>query len=199
MTLTNRTNAGKFFRNAVSHVTVVALVASSMANVLLARRLTMIRGARDEMRIGAIVPAMKGTSIAGNEVLVSFSNSLPTVVYHFSPTCSWCERNWENVRALIQQTRGRYRVVGVSSANLTEAFLKERGIEFDDVLQLTPETYSALKLSGTPRTIVVSEEARVLRNWSGAYSRDLESEVSNYFSAQLPGFVVNHAAPAILR
>ncbi len=39
-------------------------------------------------------------SPAGQRRSVRFDAGLPTVVYFFSPTCGWCERNWDNVLAL---------------------------------------------------------------------------------------------------
>jgi hypothetical protein len=47
---------------------------------------------------------------------------LPLIVYVLSPTCKWCKANIPSVDALVTQTQGRYRFVGVSgtSIGLTE-------------------------------------------------------------------------------
>jgi hypothetical protein len=38
----------------------------------------------------------------------------PTIRYVFAPTCSWCARNLDNFKALVDQKTGGYRFIGVS-------------------------------------------------------------------------------------
>jgi len=47
--------------------------------------------------------------------------------------------------------------------------------------------YNAYKVGGTPNTLVISPEGRVLKNWRGAYMDDLQREVEQYFEVELPG------------
>ena len=71
--------------------------------------------------------------------MVDYQVATPTILYHFSPSCSWCERNWENVRTLIRETRGRYRFVGISTTPVSAAFMHEHQLDFevaDSVIQV---------------------------------------------------------------
>jgi hypothetical protein len=46
---------------------------------------------------------------------------------------------------------------------------------------------SAYKSSGTPETIIISPEGRVVRAWPGAYTGQFQHEVENFFNVSLPG------------
>jgi hypothetical protein len=46
---------------------------------------------------------------------------------------------------------------------------------------------SAYKLGGTPQTLVVSEDGKVMKNWKGAYMSNIQKEVEDYFHIDLPG------------
>jgi len=48
-------------------------------------------------------------------------------------------------------------------------------------------TWSQYRLGGTPMTIVVSPEGRILNDWSGAYAEATRFEVESFFSTKLPG------------
>ena len=61
----------------------------------------------------------------------TFDGVLPTVLYYFSPTCGWCERNWDNVRALSAAAPGRYRFIGLSSTPKIEQFMRDRQLDFE--------------------------------------------------------------------
>jgi hypothetical protein len=41
--------------------------------------------------------------------------------------------------------------------------------------------------TGTPRTLVVSREGKVVATWFGAYGGDLRRKVEEYFQLSLPG------------
>lgn len=61
----------------------------------------------------AIVPPLKVTDMSGQPAVISYQEiKKPVVLYIFSPTCNWCERNAESIR-LLAQTRGEeYQFIG---------------------------------------------------------------------------------------
>jgi len=71
--------------------------------------------------------------------------------------------------------------------SLTEGDFSDYGGR-DEVLVVTKETRLALKLGGTPQTIVVSPEGKVQRNWFGAYA-DNTNEVESALGVTLPGLL----------
>lgn len=65
--------------------------------------------------------------------------------------------------------------------------MAKNGLKLPVYSGLPNETKEAYKISGTPQTIVVSPEGRVLQNWMGAYVGDKKSQVEAFFHVTLPG------------
>jgi hypothetical protein len=57
---------------------------------------------------------------------------------------------------------------------------------------LSADVRKTYTMGGTPQTIVVSPEGRVLQNWVGAYAGSQKSQVEAFFHTTLPGLI---AAP----
>jgi Redoxin len=176
----------------------VLLIASVGINVLLAQKVRQLRNAilvlksEGQLDVGSLVPAIKAKDVEGNPVTVSYSEGgLPTVVYVLSPQCGWCARNVENIKALAQGARGKYRFVALS---LSDDKLKENVLNHDLGFPvysgLSGDARAAYKLGGTPQTIVVSAGGRVQKSWTGAYTEQLQREVEDYFEVKLPGLIM---------
>jgi hypothetical protein len=173
----------------------VALALSITLNVLLAhkvRKLTHEQAARitDQLlKVGATVPPIQAKRLEGSEDVISYqSTNRPTVLYIFTPPCTWCARNMDNFKTLVDNAGGKYRFIGVS---LSEESLREYVAKNDLTLPVyfgpSTETRVAYRLGGTPQTIVVSTEGRVLQNWMGAYVGDQQSQIERFFQIKLPG------------
>jgi peroxiredoxin len=176
--------------------TMALLVLSVMLNVGLARKLVTSRQTVGRtLALGATLRPFDGASVIGQRVRVAYDGRQPTIIYHFSPTCGWCERNWDNVRALISQTTGRYRFVGVSKSRPTTEFMRERTLGFEVVADLPDEIVRSYGLGGTPETIVVSEGGRVLKTWFGVYDGAQLKEIESYLRMRLPGIASPRPRP----
>ncbi len=176
-------------------LSLILLVASVILNVALAEKL---RGANNKLSkveteaniaIGATLPDMEAKNLDGTFAIFSFSKSQrPTIVYIFSPSCGWCEKNLENIKELVEQTNKEYQFVALSTSNKNLAeYVAENNWKFPVFRDPSPATISAYKLGGTPRTIVISEEGKVVKNWSGAYMANLQKDIEEYFQVKLPG------------
>ena len=111
----------------------------------------------------------------------------PTVLYVFSPTCVWCDRNLNSVKALKNNIEQSYRFIGVSlsDSGLNE-YVSSHQLAFSIYKLPSKETIRQLDLGSTPQTIVISPQGKVLKNWIGAYS-STKPEIEAYFGVQLPG------------
>src|SRR5258706_10324955 len=59
------------------------------------------RTSSNPLVIGDIVPAIDGVGPDGKNSTLSLADQkVGTVIYVFTPTCPWCERNWQNMHAL---------------------------------------------------------------------------------------------------
>lgn len=165
---------------------IVVIVISVTVNLLLATKLMRAQQpVATGVAIGSAIESFEGESPEGHRVMVDFRQ--PTILYYFSPSCSWCERNWSNVRDFVTQTRGRYRFVGISTAAVPEDFLRARQLQIEVAAKLSPETARRYKLNGTPQTIIVSSSGHVLQTWTGAYQGSQAREIEMYFGLSLPG------------
>jgi hypothetical protein len=88
---------------------------------------------------------------------------------------------------MLDQTKGRYRFIGVSPVPVTDEFMNERRLDFDVVTGIDAEVTTQYRFSGTPQTLLISNERRVLQTWAGAYSGVQKQEIESYFGLQLPG------------
>src|SRR5713226_5027526 len=80
----------------------IMLMASLTLNVLLAHRVrsvTDVRSARISdrlLKVGATVPPIAAKSLDGQLGVISYQGSeQSTVLYMFTPPCSWCARNMD--------------------------------------------------------------------------------------------------------
>lgn len=142
-----------------------------------------------ELSRGMTIQPITVMSLSGRQETITYADySKPTVFYIFSPTCHWCERNIQNINALVSLKGESFRFIGLSLADdgLTE-YVESHRFSFPIYKSLTPDTIRMLGLAGTPQTIIISPEGRVLENWVGAFGERLEPQVEEYFKVRLPG------------
>jgi peroxiredoxin len=173
---------------------VVALAVSVAVNVALSHRVwtfyRMIRRpSRALLQAGTLVPSFKAVSLAGQWQIINYrEDSRPTVLYVFTPPCSWCARNVDNFKALLEKERGEYRFIGLSlSGESLSEYIAKNALKFPVYSGLSSETLKTYKLDSTPQTIVISPDGRVLQDWVGAYVGEQKSQVEAFFHVKLPG------------
>jgi hypothetical protein len=92
------------------------------------------------------------------------------------------------MKALMKAAGSRYDFFPIS---LTEAGLQQywSGVGLVGTVYATPSPYTkdAYGLGATPQTIVVGSDGLVAKNWKGACTGRLLTEVSALLDVQLPG------------
>lgn len=128
---------------------------------------------------------LNGTDMMGRAHSIKWGGELPTLIYIFSPTCPWCEKNKDSVRALMQGTADRFSFIGIGTGVQDWAALREhvqaKYPENMPAYYVDQPRMVAFGMTGTPQTIVVSPDGTVLKNWSGAYMETVGREVRAYF------------------
>ena len=172
------------------------LITISLAfNVYLAWRLNQEKSSKGtipsqiNLTEGMVVPSIYAEDLADKPAKIQYDNSnQPTVIYAFSPTCVWCDRNLANIKALALARGSSYRFIGLSlTGNGVADYVASHKIDFPVYKNPSPETLKALGLGSTPQTIIVSSEGKVLKNWVGAYGKNIQHEAESYFDIHLPG------------
>lgn len=170
------------------------LLCSILLNLVLvqkvksAREYSKLIKSESQLAVGTLVPSFVVRDLIGNTQVINYrSTDVPTILYIFSPSCEWCEHNIANIKALASAGSKACRVIGLSlsSDNLQE-YAAKHNLNFPIYTELLFTMGSHYKLGGTPQTIVVSSEGRVLKNWKGAYDTDIKREIEEQFHIHLP-------------
>jgi len=166
-------------------------------NVILAQRVSNFRQLaevlKDEQRltIGVAVPPIPAKDLDGRKVPINYDQpGRTTILYVFSPSCSWCGRNIANIKAIASLNRSGLRLIGLSLSDKDlKDYVAQNNLNFPVYSGIPGNVKQAYRLSGTPQTIVVSDQGRVIKTWMGAYSGELQKEVEDYLQVSLPGIV----------
>ncbi len=166
----------------------IILIASLAMNVVQARQLRSVRRTEPQPQVGTPIGGMDLVTAAGQQVRLTYDESdRSTILYYFSPSCRWCERNWANVEALANATTDRYRFVAVTAAAAGQASAGGRPRSFEVYGGLSERDRRAAGLGGTPHTIVISPTGLVQRAWMGTFRGENQREIEAYFGVTLPG------------
>jgi hypothetical protein len=174
----------------------VLLVVSVGVNVLQAQKILALvsRTATATSMAGKSVPSLRGKSLDGQEVEIQLKGSAPTILYHFSSTCPWCDRNWRNLETVVQAANGRYRVIAVTTEAGMKSYVEAKALNVEVVEQLDDDAARALNLAGTPRTMAIGADGVVSHDWAGAYASRIARQVEDLFGVRLPGLQPTLAA-----
>ena len=136
-----------------------------------------------------VAPVIKANTLDGKEVSISYGTDRKhTVLYVFSPSCSWCRRNWDNAKTLAKDASKTSRFFGLAlNANNLQEHINSNQVNFPVYKDLSSSAISGLELGSAPQTIVISPSGKVIKNWIGAYSGDIQREIEKFFGVKLPG------------
>jgi len=191
-------NISKRFSNGDKVFLMAFLVASLCLNVFLGWKVQRLGNTLaaipnpNELLIGTFLSSVTVSNLNNHQETITLAGTgVPTVLYVFSPTCVWCDRNIKNIKTLADLKKDSFHFVGLSLAdgNL-DKYVNKHEFNFPVYKKLQMENINTLKLGSTPQTIVISPEGKVLKSWTGAYGARLKGEIETFFGAQLPGTTV---------
>jgi peroxiredoxin len=173
---------------------ILLLLASVSLNVVLARRVWFFthlqsnRAAERLLKVGTTVPPIAAKRVDGQLGVISYEGAeRSTVLYIFTPPCSWCARNVDSFKTLADKQSAHYRFIGISlSEQGLPEYVAKNDLKLPVYSGLSPETLKTYKLGTTPQTIVISPEGKVLQDWVGAYMGNQKSQLEAFFNVSLP-------------
>jgi thiol-disulfide isomerase/thioredoxin len=137
---------------------------------------------------GSLAPPLVVDAIGGERRTVVWDDDKrPTLLYFFTTTCEWCDRNVESIKALSSQLGTKYRVVMVSlnKKGLEKyASTKLEGVEVYSMP--TPVARAGYGLGPTPHTVVVGNMGEVKYAWMGAYDKSVTEQLRAWFGVDVP-------------
>ncbi len=186
---------------------VLVVAASGGLNVALARRVREYGSLLSSQPVhqpplskGALVPPIVATGLDGQLDTITYAarrDDRLTVLYVFTPPCGWCARNMENFKTLLKAKGQEARFVGLSlSPDSLAAYVHAHELTLPVLTKLSAATITAYRLGGTPQTLVISPQGRVVENWAGAWTKKTQTEVETFFHVTLPGLNLPTATTA---
>jgi len=199
-----KTNVLDKIRFMSPHMAIITslLIISALLNFLLAQKIkrlenelkndTEIIEKAEALFADSIVPSLQVIDLKGQPTIISYQEiKKPVVLYIFSPSCNWCERNAESIRLLAQTRNKEYQFIGVSlSSNQLDEHLQRTNLPFSIYHSPSLEVSQTYRFGRTPQTLVISPEGRVIKNWFGVYgnlygkTRNLKLKV--FFKSNCP-------------
>jgi peroxiredoxin len=179
------------------------LLISAAANYALAvrlrdpgERIAQLSPQTQSLKPGTLLPPLMASDSDNQPRKIVFSGAAtPTLLYVFSPSCAWCTKNLDNIKALAKHTTNGYRVLGLSlSARGLADYIQRNGISFPVFTDPDPGTVREYRLGATPATVLISRDGRVVRSWLGAWVGEAQKEIEQQFGLRLPG--IAEATPA---
>ncbi len=139
------------------------------------------------LHAGDTVPALSALTPDGKTLTLTYDRH-PAVLYVFSPSCVWCERNLDNAEAVRTGTGDKFEFVAIAfdDKGLGD-YIQKRHLPWTIATGLSPEVRAAYGISATPETIVVDVGGRVHSAWIGAYGDSVAREVQGVLGVTLPG------------
>ncbi len=185
---------GGRFDRATQLVLFLLVTASLGLNAVVAHRLRRLEATvgparQPPLEVGASVPPIVAKGLDGRSDTIAYAGSTRlTVLYVFTPQCVWCARNLANLKTLLRAKAGDHRFLGLSlSEDGVADYVRTHELMLPVFTGISSNTISTYHLGGTPQTLVISPEGRVVKNWSGAWIDKQKAEIEAFFQVQLPG------------
>jgi peroxiredoxin len=148
-------------------------------------------------KTGVKVPALDAQRLNGSRENVEFaSDKRPTLLYIFTPSCSWCAKNLNNLKAIADAAARSHRVLALSLDPNVDEYIRKTGLTIPIYVNPSEKMFRPYGLGPTPLTVVVGTDGKIIKSWVGAYSGAIKTDVEAYFSVKLPG-LVGQLAPSI--
>jgi peroxiredoxin len=135
-----------------------------------------------QLQAGTVVPPLEGYGASGEKLLFDYGHDpRKTVLFVFSPTCSFCEENWprwRQITAALNTESVRPLAVDVSSG-ATRGFADGHGLaNMPLLIKIEPGSLVSYRFRLTPQTILIDPQGKVEKIWSGVLTADQLKEIS---------------------
>ncbi|HSE49484.1 MAG TPA: hypothetical protein VLA96_09790 [Terriglobales bacterium] len=167
---------------------VMILLTGSLAlNVWLGLSMQKQAAGRHDSVIGRRVTPFRVMDSENRALELEFSKEQrPVVLYVLSPTCQWCEANLPAITALANNTKSRYRFVGLSLSDTRLEASTGNSLPFPVYSVASFTSVVQMNLGSTPQTLLIASDGTILRSWTGAYKGSNKTEIEKEFGESLP-------------
>jgi hypothetical protein len=173
----------------LTHVALVMLIIAIATNVGIALTLkARLDALKPEPAVapGTLITEITGKNAAGEEQTIQLTGNRPVLLYVSRQGCGWCERNQRNVHAIGLQASARFRILELSPEGPGPSGSKAVGVTR---LSVTEDVLRRIGARGTPYTVLLSPEGKVLQSWVGAFGAATGPSVARTLQVELPGLI----------
>jgi hypothetical protein len=180
-----------FFDNTLTALLVLSLI----FNGILATKLRHAQLASERLyslQPGDAVPAILVQGDRGDGVLQQINwRSRPSVLYYFDPHCVWCKRNAAAFGSLVMRLGSRYQVYAyTASVDGLPEFVQSTHLNVRVITDYPlNKVREQLKLRGTPQTLWIGADGKLIKTWEGAYIGSVKDQIERAFSVRLPELI----------
>ena len=142
------------------------------------------------LRKGDKVEAFSAPTLRNQVINVNYTGKEATrVLLFFTPTCPFCSEQFPYWKEMLNRANGnQFQIIGVVSESedkvRIEEYLKSLGCESLPIAILPQSVSKNYKLSMTPTTIVIDNEATVQQVWTGKWQSDDLATAGSIFGFQ---------------
>jgi peroxiredoxin len=143
--------------------------------------------------VGTRAPNLYAEDMDGTKVVIDWAEtSKPWILYIFSPSCVWCQRNTKNFETVVRDRQGDYRIIGLSTtSNQLADYVARQRLSYAVYANPDMSKSPIYGQTATPATYVISTQGIVQAVWRGAYAGDTKKRVEATLNVQLPGIRIN--------
>lgn len=140
-----------------------------------------------QIKEGAVFDTFQAKNINGGVTKIDFAgNNSKRVLLYFHPSCGWCKKQMPYWKTLVSNAdSAKFKITAITideNANEIKKYMNTYGVNSWEVLSITKEDADKAEFSGTPATIVLDNQGKVEKVWTGMW-RDKElADAGNYFN-----------------
>jgi peroxiredoxin len=164
----------------------VALIGVLVSGIVYQRWQDVHPSSPQLVKVGDRVSPVTLETLDKEEIQINWgADAESTIVYAFTPTCSWCRRNLEAMRTVAANAH-HYHFIAVSlTGDGVGDYVKANNLKMP-VYVATKKAAMQLGLSATPSTIIIAPNGVVRKFWRGIYRGKVGEEVAQLLNVRLP-------------
>ena len=169
---------------------VLALLA--IINALLIKQNLQMRAQLEKLRpqvlrVGDRVQPFSAQGLRGDIIVVNYTGKeVNRILLYFSPSCPYCLEQFAHWKEILDRiNRNNFQVIGLVSESEDRAkvdeYLRSVGCESMRVAFIPDGVLNSYNLSMTPMTIVIANDGRVEKVWTGKWDSEALVAASSIF------------------
>lgn len=126
----------------------------------------------------------------GRDQTLTFTNGRKTILYVLSADCTWCQKNYNNIKALANSLGDEHTFAGIAHrapSPKMSSYLTDYPLPFPVYFIDDSRLLAQLGLRATPTMLALGPDGRIQEFWVGALTGAQLERAEQFFGVDLPG------------